>query len=431
MIIYFLILNLIYSFEIIDQSKDIFVCENDNANLYVLANDINLSYEWYKDGYKLINYNTPSILIDSPSYSDEGIYKCLISDGNKVISSKPIVLKINPNTEFIYSDKSLYSFDGSSINLHAELTDNSKDQDVNFNWYDLNWNLIADNEIFEGSKSNILSIKLDSNLNKKFFCVVEGQCNTDTSSFNLDYYKFKYPKLITRTICEDSLINFQFILEEINKINMPSIDRIEIFNSKGINLDFAFKVQDNFLEIETNDTMRLNNTGFYSAHVYFQNKVIEFPILDLSVYRKTSLISKSDDFIELLAGQDLNLSINVSGNIQEFEWYKDNLLIETNKSGEFEKKQVTKDDSGIYSCKVKNFCQDSTFFISEVNVKDNSYYLSVQEFKNFQDYILNIFDVTGRSYSLNEFDYNYKNKLYFVLIKKENELRIYKFIYHE
>lgn len=431
MIFYILILNFIYSYEIIEQSKDIFVCKNDNANLYVLANDINLSYEWYKDGQRLVNYNTPSILIDSPSYSDEGIYHCLISDGNKVISSKPIVLKINPNTEFIYSDKSLYSFDGSSINLHAELTDNTKDQDVNFNWYDLNWNLISDNEIFEGSKSNILSIYLDSNPNKKFFCVVEGQCNTDTSSFNLDYYKFKYPKLITRTICEDSLINFQFILEEINKINMPSIDRIEIFNSKGINLDFAFKVQDNFLEIETNDTMRLNNTGFYSAHVYFQNKVIEFPILDLSVYRKTSLISKSDDFIELLAGQDLNLSINVSGNIQEFEWYKDNLLIETNKSGEFEKKQVTKDDSGIYSCKVKNFCQDSTFFISEVNVKDNSYYLSVQEFKNFQDYILNIFDVTGRSYSLNEFDYNYKNKLYFVLIKKENELRIYKFIYHE
>lgn len=429
MIFIFLILNIIYSFEIIVQSQNINICEKNQVQLYVLVNEANLNYKWFKDGVELTNENSPSLVFPQASFDDVGVYKCEISNQNQTIISKAIVLNVIPKTEVINRINNLNVFHNGNVDLFCELSDNSKNLKNKITWYDSQWNTIKDSKTIDGAYSNILSLMPDSTILHKYYCVVEGDCNSDTATYNLNYFNFKYPKSITTTICEDSTIKFDFDLVENKSRIIPKINKSTIINQKGIELNHNIIIENNILKISINDLMNADKTGKYKAILHFPGKIIEFNLLDLSIYLKTKLISKSDDYIELKAGQDLNLALNATGNIQEYEWYRNDSLVIKGKNPEFQKKQVTKNDAGIYTCKIINFCEQKTYFISEVNVTDNSTYLSVNDLKSNKLNIISIYDIQGREYySISDLN---NNKMYFILYNNDNDIILSKYIKYE
>ncbi len=430
MIFFILILNFLSAFEIVQQSQNQQFCENEQVQIFVLVNEDNLNYQWFKDDI-LINLETNSTInFNNIKFENSGKYYCTVSNSSQTLTSDEFIINIIPKTEIINKVNNLTFFNNEIANLHCRLTDNSKELNHKISWYDAKWNILQDNEIIDGATSNLLSIKLDSTKLKKYYCIVDGDCNSDTAEFKINYYKPIFPKSIAKTICEDSIINLKFLIIDANQGTFPPVTSSKIYNSNGEILYHHISQDKSEIKFETLEIMKKYKTGAYFCDISFGNEYYSFKILDLSIYEKTRLVSKSDDYIELKTGEDLNLNIQATGNIQSYDWYKEDSLILSSKDPNYLKKQITKIDAGKYYCKVKNFCQDSTFLISEIEIKDNSPYLSVLEFKSFKSKIIKIVDVQGREYNYN-FSELLNNQLYFVIIQKDNSYNIYKFIKYE
>ena len=430
MILFCLILNFIYSFEIVNQSQNTQSCENKEVTLFVLANDENLNYKWFKDGILIENSNSPALLLNKVKFENAGNYTCEVSNNSSTILSKTINLNIIPATEIVNKSNTISSFNQSLVHLFCELSDNSKNLYNKIQWYDSKWNPLVNNDTIEGVNSNLLSIQIDSTKTHKLYCIVDGDCNSDTATFNINYFQTKLPAKIIKTVCEDSLINFVFEITEKNNLSFPKVINSRIYNQKNETIKHNVIQENHKIKLQLDEPMKKNKTGKYLCELTFPNKTIQFDLLELSIYEKTRLISKSEDYIELKSGQDLNLNITASGNIQEYIWYKNDSLVYQSKFPNYQKMQITKQDEGIYSCKVVNFCQDSIFFISELIVDDNSIYLSVSDIQQNKSKIIAIYDALGRTYP-NDI-YNLKNNnLYFVLLSNNKRSELYKFIKYE
>lgn len=430
MIFFILIFNFLSAFEIVQQSQNLQTCENEQIQIFVFANEDNLSYQWFKDDIQLSNENNSAVIFENIKFENSGKYYCIVSSSTQTLKSDEFILNIIPKTEIINKINNLTFFNNEVVNLHSILSDNSKELSHKISWYDAKWNNLSNNDIIDGARSNLLSIKLDSTKLKKYYCIVEGDCNSDTAEFNINFYKPIFPKGTAKTICEDSIINLEFLITDANKGTFPPVTSSKVYNSKGEILKHFVSQDKSEVKIETLDAMKKSKTGSYFCDISFDNEHYSFKILDLSIYEKTKLVSKSDVYIELKTGEDLNLNIQATGNIQSFEWYKEDSLILSSKDPFYQKKQVTKIDAGKYYCKVKNFCQDSTFLISEVEIKDNSPYLSVLEFQNLKENIIKIVDLQGREYQ-NNFSELTNNHFYFVITQKGNSYNVYKFIKYE
>lgn len=83
-----------------DSSAD---CETSTAYFSVKVDGANISYEWFKDGVKLVNganisgADTRTIVISNISLADEGYYKCLVSTGPYTkVTSDSAKLRVKP-----------------------------------------------------------------------------------------------------------------------------------------------------------------------------------------------------------------------------------------------------------------------------------------------------------------------------------------------
>lgn len=419
MILFIIIYNLMFSFEIIDQSQNISQCENTSAIIYVLSNSENLEYNWFKDGVELIQENKNSISFDNLTFSVSGHYWCIIKNTttNTIKYSNPIIVNIKKKTEIINKNINLAVFPNQTLKMKVDINDDFQSEESHIRWYDKSWNQLQNNKLISGSKSNLLTIKDVSDNQDKYYCVVNGDCGLDTAIFNLKYFNLALPQPASKTICENAPININLEINETNGLTLPDNYKIKIYNNER-ELKISTKIINDIISININEEMTIDKVGTYFCDINFENKNYSFKAFDLSVYLKTILENKSEDYITLKEGQNLNLFINVKGNIQNYIWLKNGIPIDTTNSNLLSINQALKEDSGTYSCIVKNFCQDQEFIISEVEIIENETILSIKDIK-IQEIIL-LTDIFGNKY--NHKDYNnlhtLKNGLY--LIKHSN-----------
>ena len=78
------------------QPRDVVVVYGQEAKLEVRADVTNqtCTYQWYKDGRKLLGKTRQSLIIASTVDSDEGSYTCLVSNAEGLIVSHPAVISV-------------------------------------------------------------------------------------------------------------------------------------------------------------------------------------------------------------------------------------------------------------------------------------------------------------------------------------------------
>lgn len=427
MIFLILILNsFLASFEIVDVSYNISTCENEDIIIIVSADAENLDYQWYKDGVTLENETNNAIVFKNITFVNSGVYFCEVTDqlNNVTKLSREIILNAKPKTSITNKVNSIYAFEGQNLRLKCDLSDISEN-DIDAKWYNNKWELINNNDKFSGAKSNLLGINELLFSDSLYYCVIEGDCGKDTASYFINFYELKAPGRYISTICEDYEFDYKFTIDEKNKKKLPNDFKIKISNDKGEDINFYTQYLGNSLEVTIVDIMTKKLTGKYTCEISFSNKTFAYEVADLSIYNNTKLVNKSDDFISLKEGDDLTLLFSATGNIQKYIWFKDNLLLDTTSNGFYTKKQVTKENSGIYTCLVKNFCKDTTFIISEVEVVENAYPLSIGLLNSNKNIEL-IIDAYGRI--INHRDYALlRNGLYFIKFNDNKYKKFFKY----
>ena len=422
--IYIILCSFLNSFEIVEVSNNVSVCENEFAQIYVLADSDNLQYQWFKDGIELLDQKNSSVVFEKLTFENSGRYFCRVTDLLNVSKeSKEILVNSKSKTNIINKTNNISSFEGQTLRLKCDINDVSE-QIIDAKWYDNKWNLINNDDRFSGANSNLLSIKDLTISDSIYYCVIEGDCGKDTASYSIDFYNIKAPFKYLTTICENHEFEYKFTIEEINKKSLPSNFNISLRNTNGEDINYISQYLDNKIEITIKEVMTNKLTGKYFCEITFAGRTFKYEVADLSIYNDTKLVNKSNDFISLKEGSDLTLIFSATGNIQRYVWYKDGILLDTTKTTYYNKKQVLKEDSGIYTCLVKNFCKDTTYFISEVEVTENAMPLSVELLNNL-DNIEYIVDCYG-SIVLSK-DYNsLRNGLYIVKFKDKKYKKYFK-----
>ena len=427
MIFLLLILNsFLTSFEIVDVSNNVSTCEKMNIIIFITADAENLDYQWFKDGIALQNETNNAILFNNITFDKSGMYFCEVTDqlNNVTKLSREIILNAKPKTNITNKVNNIYVFEGQTLRLKCDLSDISEN-DIDAKWYNNKWELINNNDKFSGAKSNLLGINELLFSDSLYYCVIEGDCGKDTAIFHLDYYKIKLSQKTSKTVCQGYDVNVTFSISELNKKVLPSNFNVNVYNSNGEKINFISEYLAYYIKVNLDEKMTSKLIRKLHCDINFSNKVLTSEIAELSIYNNTKLSIKTIDFLNLKEGNDLTLLFSATGNIQKYIWYKDNVLMDTTNNGLYFKKQVTKEDSGVYTCLVKNFCKDTTFFISEVLVEENAYPLSVELLNNNQNIEL-IVDAYGRI--INHRDYALlRNGLYFIKFNDNNYKKYFKY----
>jgi chromosome segregation ATPase len=85
-------------FRILAQSGSMTVTEDSKLELYVIPNVVDdVSYQWKKNGSDITGATSATYEISSVKQAAEGTYTCVLTKGDKVITSNPIVLTVDPN----------------------------------------------------------------------------------------------------------------------------------------------------------------------------------------------------------------------------------------------------------------------------------------------------------------------------------------------
>ncbi|MFC2114825.1 choice-of-anchor Q domain-containing protein, partial [Bacteroidota bacterium] len=98
------------------QPDNLFLCEGETALFAVEANDSAL-YQWKKDGIPIDNADSPTLVLDSIQYSDQGNYKCILSNGFGSVSSNSAYLLVKLPPKIQTELKDLWSTPGKNILL--------------------------------------------------------------------------------------------------------------------------------------------------------------------------------------------------------------------------------------------------------------------------------------------------------------------------
>jgi len=89
------------------QPQDQTVNIGQNATLSTTATGDDLSYQWFKDGIPLNNENDPSLIINSATISDQGLYSCVVENScNSITSNEVSLIVSDPNSGFSVTDGS-------------------------------------------------------------------------------------------------------------------------------------------------------------------------------------------------------------------------------------------------------------------------------------------------------------------------------------
>jgi parallel beta-helix repeat protein len=95
---------------------NLFLCEGDTALFTVEANDSAL-YQWIKDGIPIENADSAILVIDSIQYSDQGNYKCIITNGFGSVSSNSAYLLVKLPPKILSELRDLWATPDEALQL--------------------------------------------------------------------------------------------------------------------------------------------------------------------------------------------------------------------------------------------------------------------------------------------------------------------------
>lgn len=159
-------------------------CEGDNLIIEVIADGDGILYQWSRDNVNLVNNadvngsNSSLLIITNITNTDEGSYRCTLSNTCNTEVSNPAIVTINPSVAFSTQPVDEVKCEGQSVSFSVVATGVS----VQYQWYKDGTALNNGADIIGVTTNNLIINNLALADAGNYSCYISDNCSTDNSS---------------------------------------------------------------------------------------------------------------------------------------------------------------------------------------------------------------------------------------------------------
>ncbi|HRP02546.1 MAG TPA: right-handed parallel beta-helix repeat-containing protein [Candidatus Kapabacteria bacterium] len=355
-------------FEIEDQPKEHAVCTGEDVVLSIYANGQILNYQWYKDGKALTleeNQYAQSQMIqfNDVTFETSGEYYCLITyedcSGIKQLKSKIAPIYVATSTEITRKPTTQAAPLGGDafFTFKAHINGLPDTYKIPVQWYKGGIPLKDDGRIV-GAQAQILHISnvQDSDFGEDYSLVVQGLCGTATVE-NFGLVKGDI-QIIEQTIllpqCEGTMATM--------KVNISStLGQDQILYSwykDGDLLVDGGRISGANTKQLIISNINIGDIGDYEVKVSIKDSKVSLTSLPMTL-KVTPLPAFISDLVsnfDIVEEDILSLSVTVSGNNNQYQWYFNGKAIQGATDDAYIIDLVQESDAGDYYVIATNGC---------------------------------------------------------------------------
>ncbi|MCG8696814.1 MAG: immunoglobulin domain-containing protein, partial [Bacteroidales bacterium] len=318
------------------------VCPGDNVTFTTVANGVNLTYQWKKDGVDIVGETNPSLIINAVAAGDAADYSCVVSSTcGAPVTSNNATLALYDVTAITTHPASATLCDGDALLLSIV----SSGSILTYQWK-------KDGVDIAGETTNAYNVATaTSGNNGNYTCVVSGQCGTETS--NIAVISVDAPLVITSQPSDVSAC--------------PSDNVSFTVTATGTNLTYQWKKDGIDIGGETSHSLVINNVAAGNAGTYtceITSDCGETTTTNnavLTVGTTTVITAHPSDATEC-EGDNISFTTTATGSALAYQWYKDGVALADGGSISGSSTNIliitglVFADNGTYHCEVSGSC---------------------------------------------------------------------------
>ncbi len=301
-----------------------------------------LSYQWYKDGVILQNETNTSLTIANIEQSDAGTYTCRVSNNCTEVDDSAI-LSLDGGILITEALADALVCVGGSVTFEAK----ASGEGLSYQWY-------KDDVELVGETNSILQLgNVEVTDQGTYACKIESACGSTTDDANLD--------IVTSIPINQSVQDLVYCEGE------------EVILEVDTNIqDLTYQWEQNGQSISgaTSQTLVINSLGSDGGGLYSVTvsgacgNNVSVEVANISLQEQPTFTQISDD-VNIKPGFDVNLSVEVSGQVDDYKWFKDGIEL-TDGDGiigtttpNLKISSIRSDQAGEYQCFVSGACSTS------------------------------------------------------------------------
>jgi hypothetical protein len=333
---------------ILSQPSSITSLENDSFSLYVQANsDLNLSYQWYKNGALIPGENTAIYTKSVSSTNDSGLYNVFVSNSLSEIRSLSASVTVNKAEQVLQITQQPQGqsiTEGDSISLSVSATG---DGEIQYQWQKngslipgatASTYLVSSSQVQDAGSYRVVISNNSKQINSNFVNVWVTESVQEISIT-------QQPESLT--VVEGNAATFSVSANGGGLINYQ-------WRKNGIDINNAFSSS------LTVHSVNLSNTGNYDVIIANSQGSLTSLSANLAVLADLIpvMITKQPQAQTIISGSPFTLSVSANGTNGEapliYQWFLDGNAIDSANSAQYQILSASSEDQGRYTVLINN-----------------------------------------------------------------------------
>ncbi|MCP9612473.1 DUF5074 domain-containing protein [Coprobacter tertius] len=330
-------------------------------------------YTYALDGLVSDDDNLNAGIIKTLTYNENEFFTAVINAGNLIITPKTtagkenITLKFNSNGKTVNKTISVAITEAPVITAQPESVEAVIDEKATFKVTatggELTYQWYANGEEIKGKTSSTYSVTAgDENNNTSLYCIVKnesGETKSETVILTTKYIVpeiTKQPASIERTVGGWTAAQFNVTARGGNLTYQWYKDEVAIEGATTARYSIA------------GSNLKLTDAGKYYCAVTNSLGTTNSDIAILTVKPAKPSITEQPTAVNVSEGETITLSVTANGELVTYQWYKDEVALESKTSDKLIIESASLNDAGNYYCTVSNVSGSVTSNKVEVKV---------------------------------------------------------------
>ncbi|OGU57223.1 MAG: hypothetical protein A2X64_10735 [Ignavibacteria bacterium GWF2_33_9] len=342
-------------------SKGEVYCIGTEVTIEVVAEGTGIQYQWYRDGVLMPGENLPYLYWESISYSNTGIYHCVITGGAGCadVETDGIVVYVARETAIAKQPQAMFVNLGASAFLEVDPAANGIPVEYKYyyQWY-ANGIAMVDDARIQGTNSRklIFNSTVFADLNKEYSCKVSALCGiaySDTVSLvQTDISIVTQPQ--DQRFCAGEDVTFNATVQ-----NNKNLD-VKYFWYKGQNrlVNLNNKISGANTTTLTIYNIQESDMGSYSLVVEIIGETYNYKSMSAFLFVVTPpVITFQSEDLTIEENSPINLEVKYRTTTTQnlISWKKDGADLGVS-TAQYYKASASTDDAGYYICTIQNEC---------------------------------------------------------------------------
>ncbi len=366
------------SVRIIEQPISRYACLGEGFQLLCIADvtaGATVTYQWYKDGVKLVGQTGAILPFGSVGYGASGVYTCevIATDGfnTTAVMSDPASLIVVRNTEITMQPISQPTAPGGTVVLEvaAEAIGAPTDFVPSYQWKKRYWDVqsnsymernIVDNGRITGSQSSKLTIRdiEDTDTADVYVCTVTGYCGEATSKQARIFFPTVAASNNTPNACVGGTIQIECAVVP-SVIQGSTVSYQWYFNGAALNDGGDISGSDSKV-LTISNAQTANNGQYYCLATYSGvGTSIATNTIDVDLGVAPSITGQPTG-ATVCVGEMVTMTVAADGQNLSYQWMKGSTAVPGAVGASYEIAAASEADAGSYSVMVTNACGDVT-----------------------------------------------------------------------